>query len=55
MIHTLSQRTQLTIITKIKAHANIVGNEHANNLAKLGNKLPQRSPLHPYEKAHKEH
>jgi ribonuclease HI len=52
MIHMLSQRIQSTIITKIKAHANIAGNKHADKLAKDGNKLPDRSPLHPYEKAH---
>jgi hypothetical protein len=56
MIEMLTQRIQTTIITKIKAHANIVGNESLNEsadaLAKLGNKLPHRSPLYPYEKAH---
>jgi hypothetical protein len=52
MIEMLTQRTQVIIITKIKAHANIAKNEYADNLVKLGNKLPHRSPLHPYEKAH---
>ena len=56
MIEMLIQWIQTTIITKIKAHANIVKNESLNEsadaLAKLGNKLPHRSPLYPYEKAH---
>jgi hypothetical protein len=52
MIEMLIQRTQPTIITKVKAHANIVGNEHTDKLAKDGNKLPDESPVHPYEKAH---
>jgi ribonuclease HI len=52
MIAMLSQRTQPTTITKVKAHANIDGNEKADKLAKDGNKLPDKSPIHPYEKAH---
>ena len=52
MIEMLIQRTQHTIIIKVKAHANIVGNEHVDKLAKDGNKLPNKSPIHPYEKAH---
>ena len=48
----LSKRTQTTIITKVKAHTNIEGNEHADKLANSGTKLPHRTSLHPYEKAH---
>jgi ribonuclease HI len=52
MIEMLTQRTQPTIITKVKAHANITGNEHVDKLAKDRNKLLDKSPVHPYEKAH---
>jgi hypothetical protein len=48
----LIQRTQPTIITKVRAHTNIAGNEYTDKLAKDGNKLPDKSPIHPYERAH---
>jgi phage portal protein BeeE len=52
VIEMLIQRTQPTIITKVRAHTNIAGNEYTDKLAKDGNKLPDKSPIHPYERAH---
>jgi hypothetical protein len=52
MIDMITQRTQPTTITKVRAQANIVGNEHVDKIATDGNKLPDRSLIHPYEKAH---
>ena len=48
----LIQRTHPTILAKVKSHAHIIGNDHADKLAKIGNTLPHQQPLHPYEKAH---
>ena len=52
MINMLTKKIQHIIITKIKAHTNIVGNVFADCLAKLGDKLPHKSPLYLYKKAH---
>jgi hypothetical protein len=52
MIEMLIQRPQPTIITKVRAHANVTRSEHANKLAKDGNKLPDRPPTLPYKRAH---
>jgi hypothetical protein len=43
MIDMITQRTQPTTITKVRAQANIVGNEHVDKIATDGNKLPDRS------------
>jgi hypothetical protein len=52
MITMFSERTQTTIIAKVKVHANFEGNERVDKLANLGTKLPHKTPLHSYEKAH---
>jgi hypothetical protein len=52
MVHMLSLRTQPTLIAKVKAHANIHGNESADKLAKQGTKLPHRLPQAPHEHAY---
>jgi ribonuclease HI len=48
----LYQSNQPTIITKVKAHANIDGNERADKLAKDGTKLAHSLPTQPYKNAH---
>jgi ribonuclease HI len=52
MVEMLQLHSQPTIITKIKAHVNIDGNEKANKLAKDDTKLFHSLPTHPYERAH---
>ena len=52
MINMLISRTQITTLHKIKAHANINGNEHAYTLAKRGRKLDDGDVATPYEHAH---
>jgi hypothetical protein len=52
MIEMFTQKTQSNIITKVKVHPKIAGNDCTDHLAKFGNKLPHRSSLHSYEKAH---
>ena len=45
-------RTQLTTLHKVRAHANIEGNEKADELAKLGRVKDHREAKHPYEHTH---
>ena len=52
MVEMLQNRTQLTILHKVRAHANIDGNEKADELAKLGRVKDHREAKHPYEHAH---
>ena len=52
MIELLQNRTQPTTLYKVRAHANIDGNEQANKLAKEGN-LKSHSNAHmPHKFAH---
>jgi ribonuclease HI len=44
MVEMLKSRTQLTTIYKVKAHTNITGNKHADQLAKNGTKKNTDSP-----------
>jgi hypothetical protein len=48
----LQTRTQTTTLHKVKAHANISGNEQADKLAKLGCTLDHRNAIEIYEHAH---
>ena len=52
MVEMLQNRTQLTTLHKVCAHANIDGNEKADELAKLGRIKDHRVAKHPYEHAH---
>ena len=52
MVEMLKSRTQPTTIYKVKAHANIDGNEQADQLAKDGTKKEYRFATKPYEFAH---
>ena len=48
----LTQRTQSTTIYKVKAHANLKGNEVVDALAKEGTRKATRPALLPHEHAH---
>ena len=52
MVEMLQNRTQLTTLHKVRPHANIEGNEKADELAKLGRVKDHREAKHPYEHAH---
>jgi hypothetical protein len=52
MVKMLISRTQPTTLHKIKAHANIEGNDIADALAKQGRELDHRDANAPYEHAH---
>jgi hypothetical protein len=52
MVKMLISRTQPTTLHKIKAHANIEGNDLADALAKQGRELDHRDDDAPYEHAH---
>ena len=52
MVEMLYNRTQFITLHKVRAHANIEGNEKANELAKLGRVKDHREAKHPYEHAH---
>ena len=52
MVEMLQNRTQITTLHKVCAHANIEGNEKANELAKLGRVKDHQGSKHPYEHAH---
>jgi hypothetical protein len=52
MVDMLKKRTQLTTISKVKAHTNIEGNEQADLLAKSGAKKRYRFATKSYEFAH---
>ena len=48
----LQQRTQITTISKVRAHANIEGNEITDRLAKKGRLKQYYHPALPHEHAH---
>lgn len=48
----LHSRTQTTTLHKIRAHANIDGNEQAYKLAKLGCKLDHQDGIAPHKHVH---
>ena len=48
----LQQRTQLTTLYKVRAHANIVGNEKADELAKEGREKGHSDAMNPRKFAH---
>lgn len=48
----LQTRTEITTLHKVRAHANITGNEQADKLAKLGCTLEHRNAIALYEHAH---
>ena len=52
MIIMLQSRTQITTLHKVKAHANINGNEQADTLAKIGCEFDHRDAVMPHEHAH---
>jgi hypothetical protein len=52
MVEMLKLRKHLIIITKVKAQANIDGNEQADKLAKAGIAFFHSLPTQPYENAH---
>jgi hypothetical protein len=52
MVKMLISRTQPTTLHKLKAHANIEGNNIAYTLAKLGRELYHIDAATPYEHAH---
>ena len=52
IVEMLQNRTQLTTLHKVRAHANIDGNEKADELAKLGRVKDHRVAKHPYEHPH---
>ena len=55
IVRMLQSRTQTTTLHKVKAHANISGNEQADKLAKLGCTLDHRHAVETYEHAHPHH
>ena len=52
IVRMLQTRTQTTTLHKVKAHANIIGNEQADKLAKHGCTLDHRNAVEIYEHAH---
>ena len=48
----LQSRTQITTLHKVKAHANINGNEQAETLAKIGCELDHKDVVMPHKHAH---
>ena len=52
MVEMLQNNTQLTTLHKVRAHANIEGNEKADELAKLGRVKDHREAKHSNEHAH---
>ena len=52
IVELLQQRTQLSTLYKVRAHANIDGNEKANKLAKIGREKGHYDAIHPHEFAH---
>lgn len=52
MVELLQQRTQPTSLHKVRAHANIQGNEQADTLAKAGRAKEHRNAEFPHEFAH---
>jgi ribonuclease HI len=51
----LVTRTQPTELHKVKAHANIIGNEIVDALAKSGHRTPHSMPKEPHEHAYSPH
>ena len=52
MVQMLQSRTQITTLHKVRAHANIDGNEQADKLAKEGREKSHKNAKDPYEHAH---
>ena len=52
IVKLLQQRTQLTSLYKVQAHANIEGNKKANELAKEGREKEHTDAINPHEFAH---
>ena len=52
IVELLLQRTQLTTLYKVKAHANIEGNEKVDKLAKIRQERGFYDAIHPHEFAH---
>ena len=52
IVKLLQQRTQHTTLYKVRAHANILGNEKADELAKVGREKEHTDAINPYEFAH---
>ena len=52
IVNFLQQRTQPTTLYKIRAHANIEGNEKTNELAKEGKEKEHTNAMNPHEFAH---
>ena len=52
IVKLLQQRNQLTTLYKVRAHANILGNEKANELAKRGREKEHIDAMNPHEFAH---
>lgn len=50
--HVLQSHTQITTLLKVRAHANIDGNEQADKLAKRGCKLDHNIAIEAYVHAH---
>ena len=52
IVELLQQRTQPTILYKLRAHANIEGNEKTDNLAKEGREKEYIDAINPHKFAH---
>ena len=52
IVKLLQQRTQPTTLYKVRAHANILGNEKANELAKEGREKEHIDAINPHQFAH---
>ena len=52
IVKLLQQRTQPTTLYKVRAHANIEGNEKADELAKEGREKGHFDAINPHEFAH---
>ena len=52
IVELLQQRTQSTILYKVRAHTNIEGNKKANKLAKESNEKEHTNAINPHKFAH---